>query len=140
MVLALSLACSDGPWKGLPESEIAAWEALRGSTITLEGRVVDAGGEPLSGARVGLRDSSVRTGDDGSFELGGLTRENALVSLSLEGFHDEEAPVHLVRELLELGEEGPCKGIVSVYGIRSFIHYSCAGSDFVFWILSQNRN
>ncbi|HJN77615.1 MAG TPA: CapA family protein [Myxococcota bacterium] len=99
MVLALSLACSDGPWKGLPESEIAAWEALRGSTITLEGRVVDAGGEPLSGARVGLRDSSVRTGDDGSFELGGLTRENALVSLSLEGFHDEEAPVHLVREL-----------------------------------------
>ena len=90
MLALVLLACSDGPWEGLPEDEVLAREALRSTPITVTGIVLDHDGTPIPDAQVWLRDTTVFTAADGSFAIEAI-RHNGLVHIAA-AHHGRIAP------------------------------------------------
>jgi len=99
VIALIWLACNRGPWDGPPESEIEAWETLFATSISVGGRVVDASGAPIEGATVEAAGQSDDTNAEGFFSIAGLDRQNVLVSVTASGFHADEVPAHLLREI-----------------------------------------
>ncbi len=87
--------------QALPTEEQEARAAYDCAPIALGGRVVDPSGAPVPHAKVSAHDRAQSTGDDGSFLLEGLARQNTFVRIEAEGFRPVTLPLWLRRGLDE---------------------------------------
>jgi len=101
-LLLISLtACNenDKSYPVLQEQEDSPLEEYNKKPIGLQGSIVDAQGEFVSGASIVLVDStypSVDSSNTGSFEFSGLKRKNELLQISADGFRTEYITVNLM--------------------------------------------